>query len=693
MSVSSVPPSSGSSGGSSVAPSSTSTATPASIIAQLGIGTTLPISAILAGLLNIDSIPLVNLQNQVTGIQTEISAYSQLSLALSTFQDAVQQLTLPTEFGTVTATSSNTSVLSATAVSGAALGNESIDVTALAQAQSIATAGQASQSTSLATGTSSSTVTFSFGTENAATSTSPASFTANPALAGGSITIDSSNDTLAGIRDTINNANLGVTAQIVNNGSTSQLVITSASGASQAVHISVTGDSGISSLLTYPPGTGTTNGPTETEKGQDAALTINGVNVTSPTNSITSSIPDLSLTLTATGTTTLTVAQDNSSTQKNIDSFVSAYNVLQTEISSLTAFNAGTGGTNGPLIGDSTTLNVQSSLQNILASALTGTGSGGLTTLAGVGVTLNSDGTLTVADSVLTAALAANPAAITSLFATSGTSASANLTYLVAGSAAQQGSYAVNVTHQATSASAVGTTALGSSTTFASATSLSVSLDGVNTSVTIPAGTYSPSDLASELQGLINSNPTFQQGNLSANVSINSSGELAISGTDFGSAATVSVSGDADTQLFGTNGATVTAGTDVQGTIGGYAATGQGQTLTGNTGTPVSSLEIQVTGGGTGNVGTINFSQGYAAQLNTALTSALATGGPIAAATTNLNNQITALNTQETATQAFITSQQAQLQAEFSALDATLADLQNQSSFLQQTFNPTTTSG
>ena len=693
MSVSSVPPSSGSSGGSSVAPSSTSTATPASIIAQLGIGTTLPISAILAGLLNIDSIPLVNLQNQVTGIQTEISAYSQLSLALSTFQDAVQQLTLPTEFGTVTATSSNTSVLSATAVSGAALGNESIDVTALAQAQSIATAGQASQSTSLATGTSSSTVTFSFGTENAATSTSPASFTANPALAGGSITIDSSNDTLAGIRDTINNANLGVTAQIVNNGSTSQLVITSASGASQAVHISVTGDSGISSLLTYPPATGTTNGPTETEKGQDAALTINGVNVTSPTNSITSSIPDLSLTLTATGTTTLTVAQDNSSTQKNIDSFVSAYNVLQTEISSLTAFNAGTGGTNGPLIGDSTTLNVQSSLQNILASALTGTGSGGLTTLAGVGVTLNSDGTLTVADSVLTAALAANPAAITSLFATSGTSASANLTYLVAGSAAQQGSYAVNVTHQATSASAVGTTALGTTTTFASATSLSVSLDGVNTSVTIPAGTYSPSDLASELQGLINSNPTFQQGNLSANVSINSSGELAISGTDFGSAATVSVSGDADTQLFGTNGATVTAGTDVQGTIGGYAATGQGQTLTGNTGTPVSSLEIQVTGGGTGNVGTINFSQGYAAQLNTALTSALATGGPIAAATTNLNNQITALNTQETATQAFITSQQAQLQAEFSALDATLADLQNQSSFLQQTFNPTTTSG
>jgi len=699
MSVSSVPPSSGNSGSSSVAPTSTTSApTPASIIAQLGIGTTLPISAILAGLLNIDSIPLVNLQNQVTGINTELSAYGSLSLALSTFQQAVQQLTLPTEFGTLTATSSNTSVLSATAVPGALLGNETINVTALAQSQTLATAGQPSQTTSLATGTSSSTVTFTFGTETAATSSAAASFTPNAAIASGSITIDSSNDTLQGIRDAINSAtNLnGTTAQIVNNGTTSQLVITSASGASQAVQISVSGDPGISSLLTYPPATGTTTGPTETVAGQDAALTINGVAVTSPTNSITASIPDLSLTLTATGTTTLNVAQDNSSTQKNIDAFVSAYNVLQTEITSLTAFNAGTGGTNGPLVGDSTTLNIQSSLQSILASALTGTGAGGLTTLATVGITFNSqpaDGTLNVNDSVLSAALAANPAAITALFATSGSSTSSNLTYLVAGSAAQQGSYAVNVTHQATSASAVGNTALASSTTFSSDTSVSVSLDGVNANVTIPAGTYSPSDLASELQGLINSNTKFQSaGGLAVNVSINSSGELSIAGTDFGSLASVSLSGSATSQLFGANGATTTAGTDVQGTIGGFAATGQGQVLTGNKGTPVDSLEIQVAGGGTGNVGTIDFSQGYAAQLNTALTSALSTSGPIAAAQTNLNSQITALQTQETATQAFITSQQQQLQAEFSALDATLAALQNQSSFLQQTFNPTTSS-
>ena len=697
MSASSIPPSSGSSGSSSnngsVAPSSTSASSPASIIQQIGIGTTLPISAILAGLLNIDSIPLVNLQNQVTGINTELSAYSQLSLALSTFQDAAQQLTLPSEFGTLTATSSNTSVLSATATAGAAIGTENINVTALAQAQSIATAGQASASTSLATGNSSSTVTFTFGTETPASGSAAASFTPNAALASGSITIDSSNDTLSGIKDAINNANLGVTAEIVNNGSTSQLVITSASGASQAVHISVSGDSGISSLLTYPPASGTTTGPTETQTGQDAALTINGVAVTSPTNTISSSIPDLSLTLTATGTTTLTVAQDNSKTQTNIDNFVSAYNTLQTEISSLTAFNAQTGGTNGPLIGDPTTLNVQSSLQSILASALTGTGANGLTTLASVGVTLNSDGTLSVADSVLSAALAANPNAITSLFATSGSSTSSNLTYLVAGSAAQQGSYAVNVTQQATTASAVGTAALGSSTAFASDTSLNISLDGINESVTIPAGTYSPSELASELQGLINSNTSFQAAGLATNVSINSAGDLAIAGTDFGSAATIKVSGAANTQLFGTNGATTTAGTDVQGTIGGFAATGQGQILTGKKGTAVDGLQIQVTGGGTGKVGTINFSQGYAAQLNTALTSALATNGPIAAAKTNLNNQITALQTQETATQAFIASEQAQMQAEFSALDSTLADLQNQASFLQQTFNPTTTSG
>jgi flagellar hook-associated protein 2 len=688
--------------------SATSAATAASVIQSIGIGTTLPISQVLSGLLQIDSIPLVNLQKQVTGVQTEISAYGTLSSALATFQTAVQQLTLPSEFSNLSATSSNTSVLSASATVGATLGNYAINVTALAQAQSLATAGQTSLTTALSSGTTvtngssaagdgSATVTFNFGTNN-----SNGSFTANPAQSSTSITLNSSDNTLSGIADAINGGNLGVTATIVNNGSATapyQLVITSNStGAAQAVQISVSGDSGLSSLLTYPPATGTPagTGPTQTVAAQNAALTINGIALSSASNTISSSVTGLTLNLTQTGTTTLNVANNTSTVQTNIDNFVSAYNTLQASIDTLTKYNPS--GTNGELIGDPTTLQIQSSLQQIVSGALSGTGSSSITSLGDIGITVNVDGSLSVNDSTLSKALAANPTQFAGIFATAGTSTSSNLTYLVGGSATQSGSYAINVTHAATTATAVGGGA-PTSLVVPSGSTLAVTLDGVTANVAIPAATYaSSSDLATAIQTAINTNATFQASSLSTNVTVNSSGALQIAGTDYGSQASISVSGTAAAQLFGGS-VTATTGTDVQGTINGQVATGSGQQLTGATGTPGAGLTVQVNGTATGNVGTINYSEGYAAQLNAVLTAANSTTagangstGPIAAAVATLNTQISALQTQETATQAYITSVQAQYQAEFSALDATLAQLTNTSSFLQQTFNPTTTS-
>ena len=125
--------------------SSSSTPSASSIISSvgLGLGTTLPISQVLTGLMQVESIPLTQLQNQVGGVQTEISAYGQLTSALSTFQQALTKLNQPTEFQTFSATSSNTSALTASAVVGAQAGTYTVATTQLAQAQSLATAGQA----------------------------------------------------------------------------------------------------------------------------------------------------------------------------------------------------------------------------------------------------------------------------------------------------------------------------------------------------------------------------------------------------------------------------------------------------------------------------------------------------------------------------------------------------------------------
>lgn len=633
-------------------------------------------------------------------------------------------------------------------------------------------------------------MTFSFGTQSGST------FTPNLSQAGGSITIDSSNDTLSGIRDAINNANLGVTATIVNDGSNTpyHLVLTSnQTGANESMQISVQGDSGISSLLSYPPSTGGTM--TQTVPAQDAQLTVNGLSISSPSNTLSSALPGMGLILQQTGQSTVTVANNTSAVQKNIDSFVSAYNTLQSTISSLTAYVPG--GTNGPLIGDATTMQIENQLQQVIASALTGTGSG-YSSLSSVGIALNNDGTLSVDDTTLAQALQTNPNQFAALFGTAGSATNSNVTYLVGGTNTQPGSYAVNITQAATQATVTGSstptfdtasssTALSSPTTIAANTVLSLSLNGTAYSVPLTAGTYStPADvatmlqsaidtatnnagvtvnqnngvlsvtppagdtvaigndassavdgatqlfgstsvtnnsttipaggmpltvtvdgtmanvtlgagiytaaqLATALQTTINTNTTLQQAGVSVNVTQNN-GTLSIASTSYGSQSSVSIAGTGAAQLLGSN-PTTTAGVDVQGTIGGYAATGQGQVLTvGNSG-PAAGIMVQVTGSATGALGTVNYSQGYASQLNAIVSSATdSSNGSITNATNTLNSQITSLQTQQTNLQTYISQVQQQYQTQFASLNAMVVQMQSTASFLQLTFNPPSSS-
>jgi flagellar hook-associated protein 2 len=220
---------------------------------------------------------------------------------------------------------------------------------------------------------------------------------------------------------------------------------------------------------------------------------------------------------------------------------------------------------------------------------------------------------------------------------------------------------------------------------------LTLTVDGSQASVTLGAGIYTPAQLATALQTAINTSSTLQQSGVSVNVTQNN-GVLSIASTSFGSKSSVSLIGTGVTQLFGSS-AAITAGVDVQGTIGGYAATGNGQVLTvGNSG-PAAGLTIQVAGSSTGPLGAINYSQGYAAQLNAIVTSATdPTSGSIVGATNALNTQITSLQTQQTKLQTYISQVQQQYQTQFSALDAMVAKLNSTASFLQQIFNPTTTS-
>ncbi|MDF6804817.1 hypothetical protein NLR00_23200, partial [Escherichia coli] len=159
-------------------------------------------------------------------------AVGTLKSALSTFQTALSSLTSASNYSAMKASGYDTSMLSASVTGSAPAGSYAVNVTQLAQSQVLAAQGQASTTTAIGSGAST-TISFSVGAVSGGSLSggkyTGSTFTQNGNLAGGSITIDSSNNTLAGIRDAINSANLGGSASIVNDGSGSpyRLVLTS----------------------------------------------------------------------------------------------------------------------------------------------------------------------------------------------------------------------------------------------------------------------------------------------------------------------------------------------------------------------------------------------------------------------------------------------------------------------------------
>jgi flagellar hook-associated protein 2 len=346
-------------------------------------------------------------------VTANISALGTLKSALSTFQSSLASLATPAAFNSVTASSSDQSVATATAGSGAVSGSYQVTVSTLASAQQILSSAFAA-SADVGTGT----LSLSVGGQSFA------------------VNISSADDTLAGIANAINTAanNTGITATVVQGTDGAHLLLSSANtGAANTISVSETdGGSGLSAL-TY--GTGDSSNYTQETAAADAKFSVAGVPYTSASNSVSSAISGVTLTLAgltagATGaasgapaSATVTVGNDASSVQQNIDSFVSAYNTLQSTLSQLGSYDQSTG-TSGQFLGNPVLTNIQSQIQNTLYSMV---GSSTYNSLASVGIITNSDGSLSVNDATLQNALSSNFNAVSQLFSgTNGVAAQLN---------------------------------------------------------------------------------------------------------------------------------------------------------------------------------------------------------------------------------------------------------------------------
>jgi flagellar hook-associated protein 2 len=348
-----------------------------------------------------------NISKQTQAVTTQISALGTLKGALSTFQSALTTIDTVSAFNAATATSSDSTVFTASASADAQPGNYSVSVSQLASAQQLVSSPFA--------GGGSATV----GTGTLQVSLGGSSF---------SIDVGATNNTVAGLASAINSAagNPGVIATVISGSDGAHLVLQSAqTGAANTISLTETdGGTGLSSI-TYDPNHA--GNYTQIAQAQDAQFSVSGIAHTSASNTVSDALNGITLTLkgvsktTTTGATTtptstqLTIAPDTDTITSNVSAFVDAYNTLVQAIQPLGSYDQTTQ-TAGPMLGDATLQGVQSDIRSALYS-LVNTGSSTYNSLASVGITTNKDGTLSFNKTSFQTALASSPTAVTQLFA------------------------------------------------------------------------------------------------------------------------------------------------------------------------------------------------------------------------------------------------------------------------------------
>jgi flagellar hook-associated protein 2 len=380
-------------------------------ISSLGIGSGLDIGSLVDQLVAAETQPAINRLNiKEANLQAKLSAMGTLKGAVSGLQEA---LTTLSDTGTQRASkSSNPEVLAVTSNDTGALGEYRIDVTQSARAHSLASDTYADPSDVVGTGT----ITLAFGTtEYNPDADTYSGFTANPDKSAQTITIDDTNNTLEGIRDAINDADLGVNAVVANDGTGYRLLLNSKeSGADNSLQLTVT-EGEVSGLNDLAFNASVTN-LTQTVAASDAQLTINGLTVTSGSNVVTEAIPGVTLDIKAPGygeEITVSVAMNRDAVLSAVNGFISQYNAVMDQVQSLTHYDVESQ-QGSVLTGDSSVRSLQNQLRNALYDTVEG-GSDSYRLLVDLGVTSDETGKLTLDGQSLEAALDEDFEAVTDL--------------------------------------------------------------------------------------------------------------------------------------------------------------------------------------------------------------------------------------------------------------------------------------
>lgn len=526
------------------------------------------------------------------------------------------------------------------------------------------------------------------------------------------ITIDSTNNSLEGLKNAINDADMGIQASIIYDGSSYNLVLTAPSGANNELEITVA-ESGGGSNTDY---TGLSQfgfnasmdvldpaddfDDRETQNGADAELTLNGLSISRESNTIDDIVAGLTLDIlkAAPGeTVTVTVSDDKTFAEENIRGFVDAYNGFLEEVQPAFEYDEETEAY-GSLANDALAKSVLSQVRSIIASAIPGLENSNYTSLTNVGIRTELDGTLSIDEDDFSEALKNQFEDVQKLFAPYTYSSASDIQVNSYGKQTEAGNYDVVITTNPTKGFFQGTAIPNDETvlfpnfdTSGKNYTFTLEVDGVESeTIVVPTDiTYATmDDFVSAMQSAINSDSNLSDGQLSVTVSYDdTTDQFTITSSRYGTSSSVNVvssSGDSITDL-GIAAGNGTSGVNVAGTVDGVVGFGLGNVLLPKLGEPAEGLSMIVGDNATG--ATVDFSRGFAGQMDSLLDQFLQKNGLFDTREDLLERRIESLDDDEDNLDRRMTAYQERLMQQFIAMENILNGLSSQGGFLDNLAN------
>ncbi len=356
-----------------------------------GIVSGLDTTALIDGILGAAAVPLTVMEDQLTELEDRLEAVSGIKNRLDDLATAIEELDEVSEFASFSAGLSEEGYLTVSTDSAVNPGSYEIEILSLSDNEVEVSQSYADKDT---TGVvSEGTLNITYGTTTTA------------------ITIDSTNSSLEGVASAINDADLGVTAYVINNGDSAnpyQLVIQGDdTGSANTITLDTSGLAG-----------GTTPSFTQTSTATDAQIVVNGVSVTGSSDTFADVVPGLTIEADAVTVdpVTVSVSTDEDALVEKVQGFVDAYNAVIDYYNTNTAYSPDDG-IRGGLVGESSVRSVINDLGTLVSSEYSGV-SGAYTALSMVGIATESDGKLTLDTEALTTAIQDDYDAVEALFTT-----------------------------------------------------------------------------------------------------------------------------------------------------------------------------------------------------------------------------------------------------------------------------------